>query len=229
MKDMIERVIAEVRPYTMVPDAGLAKTIELTLDAINAGIPGDLVECGTWKGGSSFAMLLAQRYALGEIKRPVWMYDSFQGMGAAGERDGEDARRWEEWVAAEPENPKHFNNCAATLDDVHDVLARLDLDAHAVVFPGWFHETVPHFKPKQIALLRIDCDWYDPCKLVYEELAPLVSAGGPIIVDDYCRWEGCVLATHEYLAQHKLPWRIRSVPNNAGAWMVKDSAPLRPA
>ena len=82
MDGLIKQVIGEVRPWTMVPDEGLATTIKLTIGAINTGIPGDLVECGVWKGGCSFAMLLAQRYAYGQISRPVWMFDSFQGMGA---------------------------------------------------------------------------------------------------------------------------------------------------
>ncbi len=74
-----------------------------------------------------------------------------------------------------------------------------------------------------MAVLRIDCDWYEPCQLVYKMLAPLVSEGGRIIVDDYGIWEGCTLATHEYLAEHKLPWAITSV-GGCGMYMVKGPA-----
>lgn len=223
LADLTQRIIREVRPYSQVPDEGLAATVRLTLAAIDAGIPGDLVECGTWKGGASFAMLLAQRYAYGEIRRPVWMYDSFQGMDQPAEQDGASARKWRDWTVAEPGNPKHFNNCSAALDNVLDAAKCLELNYGIRIMAGWFHETLrSRSEPGQIAVLRIDCDWYEPVKLVYEAFAPRVSVGGPIIIDDYDRWEGCVLATHEYLANHKLPWRIKSIPPRAGAYMIKE-------
>ncbi len=222
MDKMITRIIAEVRPYTMVPDAGLAATIELTLGAIKAGVPGDLVECGTWLGGSSFAMLLAQRYEFGEIRRPVWMYDSFEGMSLPSPEDGDDARRWHKRSVTEPIDPTGQNFCRASFEAVCLNAARFGLTDHVHIKEGWLADTLPRHKPETIAVLRIDCDWYDPVMTVYRELEPLVSIGAPIIIDDYVRWDGCALATHEYLAQHKLPWRIRSVPNNAGAWMIKN-------
>jgi hypothetical protein len=224
MDDVIRQVIADVRPYTMVPDEGLSCTIELTLKAINDGVPGDLVECGTWKGGSSFAMLLAQRYAYGEIKRPVWMYDSFEGMSPPSPEDGNDAHQWHERSLTGVVDPKGQNFCKAPLDQVWAAIDHFEFGNKAIVRKGWLHESLPIQKPEAIAVLRIDCDWYDPVMCVYRELEPLVSVGAPIIIDDYVRWDGCVLATHEYLARNSLPWRIRSVPNNAGAWMIKQPA-----
>lgn len=226
MENLIKRVISEVRPYSMVPDEGLACTIRLTLEAIDAGIPGDLVECGTWLGGSSFAMLLAQRYRYGEIRRPVWMYDSFQGMAEPNETDGAHAAWWRERSKTSETDPDGFNFCIAPLEKALAAIARFGFGDHVHVRPGWFNETLGPLwqKPQHIAVLRIDCDWYEPCKLVYRELAGLVAVGGPIIVDDYCAWEGCTLATHEYLATNKLPWVIRSAPGGAGMWMIKTPA-----
>jgi hypothetical protein len=203
----------------MVPDQGLATTIRLTLEAIDADIPGDLVECGTWLGGCSFAMLLAQRYAYGDIRRPVWMFDSFAGMGEPGEQDGEHAKWWKGRSLSGEPDPDKQNFCIASLRDVRDAIDYFGLDNHVMIFPGWFKDTVPHVKPPQIAVLRIDCDWYDPVKLVLEQLAPRVSVGAPIILDDYGIWEGCTLATHEYLAAHRLPWAIQ--PAGQGVYMIK--------
>jgi O-methyltransferase len=222
--DLIKRVIAEVRPWTMVPDEGLATTIRLALGAIDAGIPGDLVECGVWKGGCSFAMLLAQRYAFGEIRRPVWMYDSFQGMGAISPQDGEHARWWKQRSLSGAPDPDKQDYCAASLAEVRNNVARLDFNEHVRIVPGWLQATLSNIVPEKIAVLRIDCDWYEPVKCVLEELAPLVSTGGPIILDDYGIWEGCTLATHEYLAKHQLPWAIKSSPNDTGVWMIKTKA-----
>jgi O-methyltransferase len=91
-----------------------------------------------------------------------------------------------------------------------------------IIRKGWLHETLPVSKPESIAVLRIDCDWYDPVMCVYRELEPLVSIGAPIIIDDYDAWEGCRLATHAYLTKKALPWKIRSAPGSHGAWMIKE-------
>lgn len=219
--DLIPQVIAEVRPYTMVPNEGLATTIELTIDAIKADISGALVECGVWKGGCSFAMLLAQKYYFGEIKRRVWMYDSFQGMGEISSEDGHHAAWWKQRSLSGAPDPDKQNYCIAPLDKVHEAIHYLNLAGHVLIYKGWLQDTLPNFKPPQIAVLRIDCDWYEPVKCCLTELAPLVSVGAPIILDDYGIWEGCTLAVHEYLAKHRLPWKICSSPNDTGIWMLK--------
>jgi hypothetical protein len=221
---LVEQVIAKVRPYTMVPDAGLDCTIRLTLAAIENDVPGDLVECGTWLGGASFAMLLAQRYAFGEIRRPVWMYDSFQGMSPPTAPDGEHARWWWQRAQSGKEDPDHQNFCVASLEEVMAAAEHFDVVDHVRIHAGWLHETLRRLKPQPIAVLRIDCDWYEPVKRCFEALEPRVSVDGPIILDDYYAWEGCVLATHEYLAAHRLPWMIRTAPDLAGAWMIKTKA-----
>src|SRR5690554_4643850 len=81
-------ILKRVRPYSMAPKEAIEFTISETLRVIENNIPGDLAELGTWKGGNCFAMLLAQRAAYGRVVKPVWMFDSFQGLPDADERDG---------------------------------------------------------------------------------------------------------------------------------------------
>lgn len=63
--------------------------------------------------------------------------------------------------------------------------------------PGWFDKTIPlHLDvlaQEGIAFLRIDADWYDPVLYVLEHLAPLVSDGGLIILDDYYVWAAALV------------------------------------
>ena len=219
--DTIAAVIPAVRPYTGVPEASLEATITLTLDAITAGVPGDLVECGTWMGGSSFAMLLAQRHFLGRIERPVWMYDSFQGMSPPTPNDGQHAAGW--WQSAEhlPRDKADMEYCIAPHTEVLTAVDRLGVANHVRVFPGWLNDTMQGETPQTVAVLRVDCDWYEPVKCVLDTLAPRVAFGGAIIIDDYYAWEGASLAAHEYLAEHKLPWPIKSVRDFHGAWITR--------
>jgi len=219
--EIAKRAIADVRPYSMVPDPGIAWTVYRTLDAINQGIPGDLVECGTWLGGNSFAMLLAQRYAYGEIRRPVWMYDSFQGMGLPAPQDGEQAPKYRAAALSGVPDPYNQNYCAAPLDEVRVAIRNFGFADHVRIREGWLEQTLKENpRPESIAVLRIDCDWYEPVKCCLEELVPLLSNGGAIILDDYYAWQGCILATHEFLAKYGIPWPIRSIPDLNGAWMV---------
>src|SRR5437588_2371696 len=88
----VARIVKAVAPYTMVPPSAIEFSMNQMLAAIDAGLAGVVVECGTWKGGCSFAMLLAQQAAYGQIRRPVYMLDSFEGLPQAEERDGPLAR-----------------------------------------------------------------------------------------------------------------------------------------
>lgn len=217
MTDVTAKVIADVRPYTATPDEALECTIRLTLEAIDAGIPGDLVECGTWMGGCSFAMLLAQRYTYGEIRRSVHMFDSFEGMSPPSPEDGPIAAHW--WLDAQsvPKDKPNNDYCIAPYVDVCKAAFNLDLSNYTHIHQAWLSEVHPKRWPPKIAVLRVDCDWYEPIKCVLENCAPNVTPGGSIIIDDYYAWEGARLATHEYLAKHKLPWPITSIAGQNGA------------
>lgn len=220
--DIADRVVEEVQPFTMVPPEGILKSIELAISAVENGHHGDIVECGTWMGGASFAMLLAQRYRYGEIRKPVWMLDSFQGLPPTDERDGPLAMNY----TANAYAPGNWDNCTAPLARVREAISSFGFsDGEAIVVPGWFNDTIPLHKAeiaKQgISLLRVDCDWYEPVHYVLTALAPIVCEEGAIILDDYFAWDGCARATHAFLTENDHSWRIRSMDHFNGAWMIK--------
>ncbi len=201
----------------MVHDAGVKFTAHAAVEAIERDVPGDFVECGVWRGGCSLAMLLAQRMAFGEVKRRVHMFDSFEGLPPVTDRDGVAAREWQE---------NNGHNCAASIDDLHEMLGHFHFDkvSDYSVWPGWFKTTLPNFTGftgRPIAVLRLDGDWYDSTRECLDELMPLVSDHGMVIIDDYFAWEGCARAVHDYLSYHDLPYRIRSLNNHSSAYFVK--------
>lgn len=220
--DLVSRVIAEVAPYTMVPHDNLAFTIESVFDAVDMHRTGDLVECGTWKGGCSFAMLLAQRYRYGQIIKPVWMFDSFEGLPPVDQRDGPLAAQYQQDVAS----PSYFDNCRASLELVLDAVEEFHFSPNeAIIVPGWFNETIPgergELSDRGIAFLRIDCDWFEPTAYVLNQFAALLPNEGRILLDDYYAWDGCARATHAFLTSNDYSWRIRTISNTSGAWMIK--------
>src|SRR5437899_168115 len=113
-EEIIRRITEEVRPFTMTSEAVIAFTIRSTFKCIEDDLPGVLVECGTWKGGSSFAMLLAQRYCFGKVVKPVWMFDSFEGLPPPDNRDGPMALEWQPLK----NTAKYHYNCVISVEEV---------------------------------------------------------------------------------------------------------------
>ncbi len=80
--DAIVRSQGEDQPmfgFTMV---GLKRldNIQVCIESVLAnGVPGDFVECGVWRGGSSI-LARAVFKAYGITNRTVWLADSFEGM-----------------------------------------------------------------------------------------------------------------------------------------------------
>jgi O-methyltransferase len=222
--------IAEwVDGYTMLSEIALAFTIEQTLAAVERYPGSAIVECGVWRGGCSTAMLLAQRAAFGRVVSPVWMLDSFEGLPAADDPDGPLAKTWQ----ADTESPGHYDNCAASLAEVQAGLDRFGFkDGDVVLVPGWFSETVSETAARLeeggIALLRLDGDWYESTKTCLAGLEPHVKNEGVVLIDDYYAWDGCARAVHEYLATNDLAYRIRSLPDFAGAYFEKRAARTDP-
>jgi hypothetical protein len=70
---------------------------------------------------------------------------------------------------------------------------------------GWFQDTLPVWQNKipDIAILRLDGDWYESTRICMETLYSKLVSGGICIIDDYGYNSGCRKAVHEYLDKHK--------------------------
>jgi O-methyltransferase len=206
----------------MAPEAAVRFTAEQTLHVIDSGIPGEIVECGVWRGGSSIAMLLAQLRRYGAVRKKVYLLDSFEGLPPATNRDGPLAAAWQ----GDTTSPIYYDNCRASLEALRETLVALELPAQSwELVPGWFSDTVPgladRLRTEGIALLRLDGDWYDSTLVCLEHLAPLVHEGGVVLIDDYYAWDGCARAVHDYLSRYDLAYRIRTMPETVGAYFSK--------
>lgn len=201
----------------MVLEPALLNLLDLVRSIQQASIAGDFVECGVWQGGSAFLMA-KQLQQLGERDRTVWLCDSFEGLPPPQQIDGPAALAW----ADQTDSPGYFENCRATFDDVQEHAKRLGLSSRVKFVQGWFNETLPAYREHigPIALLRVDCDWYDSVRCCLDELYDQVVPGGVIILDDYYTWDGCTLATHEFLSKRRLPHRILSA-NGVAAYFFK--------
>jgi O-methyltransferase len=71
-------------------------------------------------------------------------------------------------------------------------------DERVHLVEGRVEETLPGGAPAEIALLRLDTDWYESTKHELEHLYPRLSPGGVLILDDYGHYEGARRAVDEY-------------------------------
>jgi O-methyltransferase len=200
-------LLQRIRPYSMVPEFALIHLAGMVNTVIGERLAGDIVECGTWRGGASFLMAELLRKG-GENERTVWLCDSFEGHRPPELIDGQAALDY----AANTDEPEYLNNCRADMDDVQSTARLLGLQSRTAFVKGWFDQSLPVHKTRfgPIALLRIDCDWYASVKTVLEELYDQVVPGGFVILDDYFSYDGCAIAVHEFLGQRKLSHRLHT-------------------
>jgi O-methyltransferase len=195
------RLRDQVGEFTMTTAERLFALHEALRYLSAAGIAGDFVEAGVWRGGSSMmaALTLAQ---LGDHRR-VWLYDTFEGMP---EPRADDVKWTGESAASElgeaSKTAGARNTWAyATIDDVRMNMARTGYPTELVTYvKGKVEETIPNQAPDEIALLRLDTDWYESTKHELEQLWDRLVPGGVLIVDDYGHWQGARKAVDEFFA-----------------------------
>lgn len=184
------RLIFKVRGHTAVWIPRLVALYQLTNEIDRRQVPGDIVECGVYNGGSAALMASASRNS--PKKRRIWLFDSFQGLPQPTEQDGEKAQSCGWW-------------CHGDLEMVVTIFHKLQIpDSRVNIIKGWFHDTFPSAEINSIALLHIDADWYDSVKLCLERFYDYVRPGGFIAIDDYGHWEGCRKAVDEFMEARKI-------------------------
>jgi O-methyltransferase len=202
--------------YTMIHEARYVNNLELCFGFRN--IPGCVVECGVWRGGMSAGMA----EVLG-AERDYFLFDSFEGLPPAREDlDGTAAIEWQ----TDTTSPTYYNNCGAPQEEAAAAM-KLSPATSVSLVKGWFSETLPRFAPPgEIAVLRLDGDWYDSTRVCLENLYPHVAPGGIVIIDDYYDWDGCARAVNEFfvrIASPNMVPRLRQFRDRA-AYLIKPLA-----
>lgn len=198
-------LLVKVRPYDHaqrkngrdLPFLGFTMVGHRRLDNIRAciesvianNIPGDFVECGVWRGGSSiFAKGVFTAY--GVSNRKVWLADSFEGMPVL--------KLEADKVDSDYSTQRYF---AVSREVVENNFRKFDLlDENVRFVKGWFSESLHMASIEQIAVLRLDADHYSSTMDALNALHGKMSTGGFVIVDDYNSFAGCKAAVTEFRA-----------------------------
>ena len=194
------------KKYSMTSKTQLAFLIDAMAYIEFNKIPGAVVECGVWRGGS--ALLMAIKLEESGSKRELWLYDTFNGMTQPTSYD----KKIGGTVTAQQMLDKTSKSTTeniwayATLEEVREnVLGNTSFAESRIKFiVGDVAQALLAETPRQIALLRLDTDWYESTKIELETLFKFVAPGGVVIIDDYGHWEGSKQATDEFLKTSEL-------------------------
>ena len=192
-------ILERVREYTLTPPDRVAALCGAVDYVTDNDVPGAFVECGLWKGGSLMACAIRLRDR-GVTDRELVGFDTFAGMTDPTDEDV-DWRGFQQ----QPEDKGSQMRVGAGLADVTENLRSTGYPMERIrLVKGDVLETVPAQAPGQIALLRLDTDWYESTKHELEQLFPRLVEGGVLLVDDYGHYRGSKKATDEYLTDTRI-------------------------
>jgi O-methyltransferase len=210
--DTFEReVVAHTLKISITSRPRILAIIDSVRYCVRAGVPGGFAECGVWRGGSIVAMIMTLQ-DLGVADRDIYLYDTFEGMTPPTEADTSpiDPPALATWQEAEQEGHRaweyYFEEDVFNEDMVRENVLSTGYPEERVHFVrGKVEETLPDHAPDQLALLRLDTDWYESTKHEMVHLYPRLSRGGVLIIDDYGHWDGSRQAVDEYFTSQADP------------------------
>jgi hypothetical protein len=168
-----------------------------------------------WSNAEYGGMSAAMAEVLGR-NRDYFLFDSFEGLPPAQDKDGSAALQWQ----SNTNGSSYFNNCAASEEEAETAMKKSQAERYTIV-KGWFDRMLPVFRPPcPIALIRLDGDWYDSTMSCLTHLMPHMAERGLVIIDDYHTWDGCARAVNEYIAANCPATRIRQHWNSVAYFQV---------
>ena len=196
-------LFASVRPFTMTSPERVYALAQSVRYVVKNAIEGDIVECGVWRGGSMMAV--AQTLMKVAAARSLHLFDTFDGMPMPSERDMDVHGRPAAVMMAAADKATSEVWAVSSLDEVRKNMTSTGYDASRINYiPGRVEDTIPRHAPEQIALLRLDTDWYESTYHEMKHLFPRLSVGGVLIIDDYGHWRGARQAVDQYLAETRV-------------------------
>jgi O-methyltransferase len=142
---------------------------------IPPSVPGVVVECGCWEGGSTTNLSLICDI----VGRDLVVYDTFEGLPSA---PANDKYAWEEaegWFRGD-------------LELVQDHVRRFGVIDRCTFRKGLFSDTLPHHT-EPIALAFLDVDYASSLHDCVVNLWPHLVDKGYVFIDEYVRLDYCAL------------------------------------
>jgi hypothetical protein len=195
-------------PLTMIGARRLDNVEQCMRSVLEEDVPGDFIETGVWKGGTTIFMRGVLR-AYGITDRRVYVADSFEGLPAPDATNypadrGSDFHLWP--------------GLAIDLAAVRENFGRFGLlDDQLEFVKGWFRDTLPALRGHTWAIIRLDGDLYESTMDALENLYDDLAVGGWLIVDDY-EIEACRQAVTDFRASRGVTDEINAIDGYGVCW-----------
>ena len=157
-----------------------------------ATVPGDVVELGSWQGANLLGMAKVLRHLELDSTKSLYSFDSFEGLTKPAIEDDFD------------ENLR--GKYRGDYDKLRAAISLYNFEEQVVLNRGLIEETVPNFVKanpnKQYSLIYYDADFYEPAEVMFKYLAPKLSIGGVILLDEYGtkEWPGETKSADQFLS-----------------------------
>lgn len=187
--------------HTMVGHVRLHNIRFALQDVIDHNVSGDFAELGVWRGGTCiYAKALFD--IKGQASRRVHVFDAFEKI------------------------PGYGGNSDFLMNSEADVKHNFDkyqvFDDHVHFYKGLFKDTVPSFQG-QLAVLRIDSNFYDSYQDALYYLYPKVPVGGIVIFDDVMSHAAVMQCWKDFKNDQGLPEDLTRIDHHS-AWFRKTVA-----
>lgn len=200
----VVETIEAVRPFTMTSAERISSLVQGVEYVVRNRIPGDMVECGVWRGGSMMAVARTL-IRLRSTDRQLFLFDTFEGMPPATDVDRDPSGKLASDLMAASDQQTSTIWARAQLEEVTRNVHSIGYPAGNIHFVrGKVEDTIPGNAPDKIALLRLDTDWYESTRHELIHLFPRLAVGGVLIIDDYGHWAGARKAVDEYIEERQL-------------------------
>lgn len=203
IEDWAWEIIQVASPLTMTSPERVYALLGAVGYIVANDVPGAVLECGVWKGGSMIAAA-TRLLQLGQDSRDLYLFDTYDGMPAPTHLDADLHGVPAEALLAGTSRDSAVDGepnlwCYAGVEAVKASLESSGYPperCHYVV--GRVEDTVPGEAPTEIALLRLDTDWYESTRHELEHLYDRLMPGGVLLIDDYGHWLGARRATDDF-------------------------------
>lgn len=189
-------VIEATAEFTLTPHARVIALVDAVRHVVAHNVPGAIVECGVWRGGSMMAAALTL-LEQGDTIRDLYLFDTFTAMPPSGPEDflanGQKVIDLAEGDAI----PEAYS--FLPIEAVREAMLGTGYPVERIHFvEGMVEDTIPSRAPDAIALCRLDTDYYASTKHELDHLYPRITPGGVLLIDDYGHFLGAKQAVDEY-------------------------------
>lgn len=186
--DFFWTLVEKYKPYSLIGVARMWNIYESIHYIKSAKVPGDIIECGVFLGGS-LALAIDTATEVGLTGRTFWASDTFEGFVTDAKSEDYTGK-----IVPFKRHPNFRDVAEATIN-----LARTGGN-RVEYLTGPVETTLEDWPIKSIAMARLDTDYYESTRVELEQIFPRLSDRGVLIIDDYGHFKECRRAVDEYFS-----------------------------